>query len=151
MRKDHQFSYRNDKNVPDFDDSYLFTVMDAHCGLCSKGAKWIARNDKHEQFKIIPMQSDLGQALFQHYAIDPNDPASWLYVENGYPFTSLDATIQVGSRLGGVWHGLKILNLVPKFMRDKLYAMVARNRYRFFGRTDLCEMLDSEVQKRLLR
>lgn len=128
----------------------MFTVMDAHCALCARGARWIARNDRAGAFTIIPVQSELGGALMRHYGLDPADPVSWLYVEHGRAFTSLDALIRVGRRLGGVWRGLVVLRLLPRAVQDPLYRLVARNRYRLFGRADLCALPDPQVQKRLL-
>ena len=127
------------------------TVMDAHCAICARGAAWIARNDRDAAFTIVPMQSDLGQRLLRHHGLDPLDPLSWLYLEGGQAFTALDATIRVGQRLGGRWRGLALLWLLPKALRDRLYRLVAGNRYRLFGRADLCAMPDPAVQKRLWR
>ena len=128
----------------------IFTVMDAECSLCAKGAGWIARNDGPCEFRIIPAQSGPGRGLLEHYGLDPDDPASWLYVEDGKAFASLDALIQVGLRLGGVWKALIILRLIPRSIRDWLYRLVARNRYRLFGRAELCVLPDPEIRKRLV-
>ncbi|MEH6401910.1 MAG: DCC1-like thiol-disulfide oxidoreductase family protein, partial [Sneathiella sp.] len=121
-----------------------------HCALCARGAKWIAHNDHHGIFRIIPLQSDLGNALMIHYEIDPADPLSWLFVEDGCAYSSMDAVIRVGIRLGGIWKTLNILRLIPKRAQDYVYGLIARNRYRFFGKTDLCTIPDPEVRKRLL-
>lgn len=145
------FSYLHDETVPAFAAGDVFTVMDAKCALCSRGAAWIARHDKAQEFTIIPMQSEVGGALFSHYGLDPADPLSWLYVENGRAYTSLDAFIRVGGRLGGFWKSLALLRVLPVSIQDGLYGLVARNRYRLFGTTDMCALPDPEVQKRLLR
>ena len=128
----------------------IFTVMDAECSLCAKGAGWIARNDEAYEFRIIPAQSGPGRCLLEHYGLDPDDPASWLYVEDGKAFASLDALIRVGLRLGGIWKALIILRLIPRSIRDWLYQLVARNRYRLFGRAELCALPDPEIRKRLV-
>ena len=148
--KREPFSYLRDPSVTAFHAGDVFTVMDARCALCARGAAWIARHDTSQEFTIIPMQSDVGSALFAHYGLDPADPASWLYVENGCAYTSLDALIRVGARLGGIWKGLCLLWILPASVQDGLYRFVARNRYRVFGTTDLCALPDPEVQKRLL-
>jgi predicted DCC family thiol-disulfide oxidoreductase YuxK len=145
------FSYLQDKSVPGFAAGGVFTVMDARCSLCARGAAWIARHDKAQEFTLIPIQSEVGRALMVHYGLDPADPSSWLYVEVGRAHTSLDALIRVGRRLGGVWKGLGVLGVLPAALQDALYGWVARNRYRIFGTTDLCSLPDPEVQKRLLR
>ena len=145
------YSHRQDPTVPAFDDAGPRCVMDAHCALCARGARWIARRDKRQEFKIIPLQSDLGRALMVHYKMDPDDPTSWLYLEDGTPYTSLYAFTQVARRIGGIWHILRLLNLMPRGLQDPLYRAVARNRYRVFGRADLCAMPDPDVQSRLLQ
>ncbi len=151
MYLDHKpYSYRQDSAVSDFTDSGPVCVMDARCSLCAQGAKWIARNDRREEFRIVPLQSELGGALMCHYGMDPADPTSWLYLENGYAFASLDALMRVGRRLGGIWRVLAILRVIPRWARDPLYRWVARNRYRWFGTADLCALPDVDVQKRLM-
>ena len=144
------YSYRLDARVPEFSDRHPVTVMDARCSLCAKGARWIAHHDHREEFRIIPLQSDLGRALMSHYGIDPQDPSSWLLLEDGRAFSSLDAVIRVGGRLGGIWKLLGLLNLIPRFLQDKAYRLVARNRFKWFGTADLCSMPDQAVQKRLI-
>ena len=76
VRPDH--SYRSDPSVQDFDDDGPRTVMDERCGLCARGARWIARSDRKREFQIIPAQSELGVALFRHCGLDPLFPISWL-------------------------------------------------------------------------
>lgn len=61
------------------------------CVGCARGAKWIAHNDRIEDFKMGPLQSELGQALMIHYATDPTDPTSRLYLEEGRAYASPDA------------------------------------------------------------
>lgn len=146
-----RYSYRRDPSVPDFSAGEVMTVMDAHCSLCAKGAAWIARHDTRQEFTIIPMQSEIGSALMHHYGLDPSDPVSWLYIEDGYAYSSLDAVIRAGRRLGGIWNGLLFLRILPSSVRDMLYRWVARNRYQWFGRNAMCDLLDPQVQKRLLR
>jgi len=136
--------------MPD-DPGPIYVVMDAHCALCARGALWIARNDRAGVFRIVPVQTPFGRAALEAEGLDPDDPISWLYVEYGRAYTSLDAVIRVGWRLGGIWKALAVLRLVPPPMQDKLYRFVASRRYRWFGRADLCELPDPYVQRRLLR
>jgi predicted DCC family thiol-disulfide oxidoreductase YuxK len=144
------FSYRDDPAVPTFDDAGPRTVMDAQCGLCARGARWIARNDQDAAFRIIPMQSDLGRALFAHYDLDPDDPASWLFLDEGRGYTSLDAIMRVGRRLGGASRFLSLFAILPRPVQDAAYGAIARNRYRLSRRVELCALPDPDIQKRLL-
>jgi len=88
--------------------------------------------------------------LMRHYGLDPDDPLSWLFVENGLAFTSLDAVIRVGQRLGGVWRMLVLLRILPRKLQDALYGLVARNRVRISGTADLCNLPDPEIKRRLI-
>lgn len=151
LSKRPQFSYLKDSTVPAFEGGNVFAVMDAHCALCARGATWIARNDTRKEFTIIPVQSATGHALLHHYGLDPDDPTSWLYVEDGVAFCSMDGLMCAGFRLGGIYKLLSIMRVLPKFVQDFLYRFVARNRYKVFGSADMCALPDPEVQKRLLK
>ena len=143
-------SYRNDPAVPSFDDTRPLTVMDGECALCSTGARLIARFDKSGEIRICRAQTKLGHALLQHYGLSADDPESWLYIVDGRAYTSLDAMIRVGSRVGGVGKLLQPLRLLPRRLQDGLYQRLARNRYRLFGRTDMCEIPDPALRARLV-
>ena len=95
------YSYKTDPDVPDFDDSGPVTVMDGECAICSTGARLIARFDTREEFRICRIQTEPGGALMRHYGLDPDDPDSWLYLEDGLAYSSLDGMIRAGRRMGG--------------------------------------------------
>ncbi len=152
MRQNSSPIDRHAQSTPsDVSDIAHLTVMDANCAICARGARWIAKNDTRGEFRIVPMQSDLGRKLLVRHGLDPDDPSSWLYLDQGVPYSSLDAVIRVAGRLGGVWRALGVLRVLPKPVQDRLYYAVARNRYRLFGRADLCAMPDPAVQRRLLQ
>ncbi|MBT8077507.1 MAG: DUF393 domain-containing protein [Gammaproteobacteria bacterium] len=145
------YSFLDDASVPPFEPPDHFTVMDANCGLCAKGARWIAKNDRDRKFRIVPMQSELGAALMRHYGMSPDDPLSWLYVKEGRAYTSLDAIVRVGAELGGIWKALGVFRVLPRRVQDYLYGIVARNRYRFLGRASFCDIPDPDVQARIMQ
>lgn len=144
------YSYRADPAVPAFDDSRPVTVMDGECVLCSVGARLIARFDKAGEFRICRAQTKLGRFLLLHYGLSPDDPESWLYIVDGRAYTSLDAMIRAGNRVGGAGRMLQALRLMPRPLQDWLYRKLARNRYRLFGRTDLCSIPDPALRARLM-
>ncbi|MHA3979694.1 thiol-disulfide oxidoreductase DCC family protein [Halovulum sp. GXIMD14794] len=144
------YSYRSDPAVPVFDDSGPVTVMDGECVLCSVGARLIARHDRKGEFRICRSQSPLGRALLEHYGMDPADPESWLLIDGGIAHTSLDAMIRAGRRVGGVGLFLQPLQIIPRGVQDWLYRRLARNRYRLFGRTDICAIPDPALRARLM-
>jgi predicted DCC family thiol-disulfide oxidoreductase YuxK len=124
--------------------------MDGQCMLCSVGARLIARFDRAGEFRICRTQTPLGEALLRHYGLSPADPESWLYVVEGRAYTSLDAMIRAGRRVGGPGLLLQPLRLMPLALQDRLYRKLARNRYRLFGRTDMCSIPDPALRARLI-
>lgn len=145
------FTWRKDPAVPAFDDTVPLAVMDAECAICSWGARMIHRLDRAGRVRICPAQSPLGQALLAHHGFQPRDPASWLFLDQGRAHTDFDAVIHAGESFGGWGRMTSVLRLIPKPLRDRLYLGLARNRYRIFGRGDLCGLPDPGLQARILR
>ena len=142
------FSYRNHSSVPDFDDSKALFVFDGVCVLCSGGASWIMRHDGDARVNFTPGQEKLGQSLYAHYGIEMDE--SYLLIANGHAYTASRGYLELCRILGGWWQLFQIFAVVPERLRDWLYAIVARNRYRWFGKVDYCELLTQEQRKRLL-
>lgn len=145
------YSYRNDPAVPAFDDRTPVAVMDAECAICSWGARMIHRLDRAGTTRICPIQSPLGIALLTHYGLDPQDPASWLFLDGGTAHKDFQAVLHAGRRYGGLGYLTQTLRLIPRPLRDWLYRRLARNRYALFGRADLCALPDPALQRRILR
>lgn len=150
LTQNQPYSHRNDATVPEFEDDRCIVFMDGDCALCSRSSRIIARFDIRDEFLICTIQSPLGQAVISHYGLDPANPDSWLYLERGIPYTSLDAIARVGIRLGGFARLLCVLSWPPRSVQDWIYALIARNRYRILGRADLCVLPDPGVRRRLI-
>ena len=136
------------QQLPNFD---LLCIMDATCGLCAKMATRVAHNDRAQRYQILPIQSEQGQAIARHFGIDPNDPSSWILLTQDKARFGIKAFIEVGKDFGGIWSLFRILEILPSSWQQALYRTIATNRYRLFGRTDLCTLPDREVQWRLVK
>jgi predicted DCC family thiol-disulfide oxidoreductase YuxK len=144
------YSYRDDPAVPEFDDRQPIALMDGSCALCCLGARIIDRVDHSGEVRICPLQTPLGSALMRHYGLRVEDPDSWLLLENGIVLGELDAVMRLGRRSGGWGHLLRLPGVLPSRFRDALYRWVARNRYRWFGRADLCALPGARLRARLI-
>jgi predicted DCC family thiol-disulfide oxidoreductase YuxK len=142
------YSYRGDPAVPPFDDSRTLFVFDGVCVLCSGGASWVMRFDRRAKVNFAPMQGVLGQALYRHYGVAPNE--TYMLLANGRAFTASRGYLELCAIMGGFWHLLRVGALIPERWRDALYASTARNRYRWFGRVEYCALLTPEQRARLL-
>lgn len=143
-----RFSYRNDPTVPDFDDDKALFVFDGICVLCSGGASWIMRNDSRALVNFTPAQEALGRALYAHYNVEIDE--SYLLIAKGRAYTASRGYLELCRILGGWWHVLRMSVVIPERLRDWLYALIARNRYRLFGKAEYCALLTKEQRKRLL-
>ena len=143
-----RFSYREDRAVPAFDDSRALFVFDGVCVLCSGGAGWLMRHDRKALVRFAPAQAALGRALYAHYGVELNE--SYLLIADGGAYTASRGYIELCRILGGWWSPLRVAAVIPEGLRDWLYAAIARNRYRWFGKADYCAMLTPEQRGRLL-
>jgi len=132
-------------NWPD-DDVILY---DGVCVFCSRWVRFVIARDHARRFRFTPIQSAYGTRLARAFGIDPADPDTNAVVHGGSAHLKSDAALTVLSQLPG-WGWTRGLFAVPKPLRDAVYSLVARNRYRIFGRYDVCFVPDAELRKRVL-
>jgi predicted DCC family thiol-disulfide oxidoreductase YuxK len=142
------YSYRSDPDVPAFDDSHPLFVFDGTCVLCSTGAAWLMRHDRQGRIAFTSAQGELGTALYRHFGREMDQ--TYLLVADGVAYGESDGYLRLARALGGAWRAATALRLVPRFLRDAAYRVVARNRYRWFGRAESCALLSPEQRGRLL-
>lgn len=113
-------------------------VFDGVCALCSRWVRFLLRFDRRGRYCFAAMQGRNGRALLLRHGLDPNDPLSFLLLEQDRAWTDTDAILRVLTGLGGGWRLAGLLRAVPGPLRDRAYRALARNRYRWFGRHDAC-------------
>jgi predicted DCC family thiol-disulfide oxidoreductase YuxK len=128
------------------DDVILY---DGVCIFCSRWVRFVATRDVAQRFRFTPIQSDYGTRLAKTFGIDPNDPDTNAVVHGGIAYLKSDAALTVLASLPG-WHWTRALRRVPKPLRDAVYSLVARNRYRIFGKYDVCFVPDAAMRARVL-
>jgi predicted DCC family thiol-disulfide oxidoreductase YuxK len=125
-------------------------VFDGVCALCNGWVRFLLRHDRRERYRFAAMQTPAGRALLAANGLDPDDPSSFLLIENGRAWTDTDAIRRVVAGLGGVWRVAHVLALLPSSVRDRIYRTIARNRYRWFGRHETCFLPTPEQRTRFL-
>lgn len=113
-------------------------VFDAECVLCSANAQFVLKHDRGRRFRLASMQGGVGAALYRRFGIDPADPDTLILVEGDRVRRDSDAVIAIYTGLGWPWRVAGMLRVVPRALRDPVYRLVARNRYRLFGRRATC-------------
>ena len=128
------------------DDVILY---DGVCIFCSRWIRFIATRDTSKRFRFTPIQSDYGARLAQAFGIDPDDPDTNAVIHGGAAYFKSDAALTVLSHLPG-WKWTRVFFAVPKRMRDAVYNLVAKNRYRIFGKYEQCFVPDSDMRERVI-
>lgn len=139
----------------DSTDSGAIIVFDGVCVLCNGWVRLLLRHDRKRRYRFAAMQAPAGRALLVAHGLDPDDPTSFLLIEHDRepaPRISQGVTairrVLVG--LGGAWRLLAVAAVVPRVIGEPLYGLLARNRYRLFGRHDACAMPDPADTVRFL-
>ena len=144
------YSYRADPAVPDFDDDNSLVVFDGDCGFCARDIRFLLRQDRKARYRFTSCQSELGTGLLRHFGHRTDDYDTSLLVEEGRAYAKSDGVIRSVVGLGGAWRLVSALLLFPRPLRDALYDVVARNRMRIAGRTDVCDVPAPEHRARFL-
>lgn len=125
-------------------------LFDAECILCSANAQFVLSQDRSKRFRLASMQGEVGSALYRRFGIDPGDPDTMIVVDGERMLRDSDAVLAIYAGLGWPWKALAVLGFAPRFIRDPLYRLIARNRYRIFGKRDRCWLPSPEFRDRLL-
>jgi predicted DCC family thiol-disulfide oxidoreductase YuxK len=144
------YSYRQDSAVPPFADDKPIIIFDGLCVLCSTSAAFVLRHDKAGAFRLLAAQSPLGTAFYSHYGLDPRNYETMILVADGVAFFKSEAAIRIAKGLGLPWSLAVISRVVPRALRDRFYAWVARNRLKWFGRRESCYRPDPRHADRFL-
>jgi predicted DCC family thiol-disulfide oxidoreductase YuxK len=128
------------------DDVILY---DGVCVFCSRWVRFVATRDVAQRFRFTAIQSGYGTRLARAFGIDPGDPDTNAVVQGGVAYFKSDAALTVLSSLPG-WRWVRVLRAVPKPLRDAVYGLFARNRYRIFGKHDRCFVPDAEMKARVI-
>lgn len=125
-------------------------LFDAECVLCSAWADFMIKHDQHCQFKLVSVQSNLGQQLLTRYHFPTDQIETMLLLEKGQCYTESTAFLRIMQRLDFPYRSLKYARLVPQAIRDFAYRRIALNRYRLFGKTEQCYVVTPDIQQHFL-
>jgi predicted DCC family thiol-disulfide oxidoreductase YuxK len=126
-------------------------VYDGVCVLCCAGLRWILRHDKKSRWRFVAMQSQRGARALTDAGISALAPTSFVVLYGGECYIESDACLVIARDIGGIYATLAaVCWLLPKAIRDAAYLLVARNRYRWFGRRQSCYVPTANESHRYL-
>jgi predicted DCC family thiol-disulfide oxidoreductase YuxK len=134
--------------VPAWPDDDII-LYDGVCIFCSSWVRFVAKRDVAKRLRFTPIQSEYGSRLARHFGIDPDDPDTNAVIHGGAAYFKSDAALTVLSQLPG-WSWVRVLFAVPAALRNPVYNLIARNRYRIFGRSEACMVPDASLRERVI-
>lgn len=132
------------------DDDRAVVLFDGVCNLCNGSVQFILKRDPHGRFRFASLQSDAGRGLLHAHGLPADALESVVLVEDGRAWTRSDAALRIARGLSGGWRAAGVLRVVPRPLRDAVYGLVARNRYRWFGKRESCMIPTPEWRARFL-
>jgi predicted DCC family thiol-disulfide oxidoreductase YuxK len=133
--------------APDEPDGLI--LFDGVCVFCSRWVRFVIDRDPERRFRFVAIQSEPGRALAARFGINPDAPETNAVVWGGRIFFKSDAALTVLGALKAT-RPLGGLKVAPRWLRDPAYDLIARNRYRVFGRTETCMVPSADDRSRFI-
>ncbi len=128
----------NDLSAPGLDQDDQVVLFDAVCKLCSAWATFLIHHDRSRRYKLASVQSEAGKRLLDWCGLPTAEYNTLVLIKEGKFFVRSDAVIQIVSGLPFPWSLARVGRIIPRPIRDWAYDKIARNRYRWFGKYDVC-------------
>lgn len=127
-------------------------LFDGLCNLCEASVQFVIKYDKDDVFRFVSLQSELGQKIITHIGINAKNIDSVVLYQPGvaYYYKS-NAALQIVRSLGGVFHLGTVFRIIPTGFRNFIYDYVARNRYRWYGKKEVCLTPTAALEARFLQ
>jgi predicted DCC family thiol-disulfide oxidoreductase YuxK len=130
------------------DHDHPVILFDGICNLCNRSVQFVIKRDKRKIFRFAPLQGKYGQQLLKKFQIDSTDLNSFVLVEGDRVYRRSSAALRVSRQLAGGWKLLYGLMIIPPFIRNGVYNLIARNRYKWFGKKNECMIPTPDLKSR---
>jgi predicted DCC family thiol-disulfide oxidoreductase YuxK len=131
-------------------NKHKIILFDGVCNLCNESVKIVIKNDKKDIFQFTALQSDLGIKMATQYGIDIAKTDSILLIDQDRIHVKSTAALRIARHLSGGYPLLYGFMIVPSFIRNWVYDIIAKNRYKWFGRKDSCMIPTPELKNKFL-
>ncbi|MEZ4804036.1 MAG: DCC1-like thiol-disulfide oxidoreductase family protein [Bacteroidia bacterium] len=123
--------------------------FDGYCNLCSSSVQWIIKNDLNNTFQFAPLNGETAKKIIEDEDILKEDSII-LFLNNKFYLRST-AVLKIAAKLKYPSRFLSVFLIVPVFIRNWVYQIVARNRYKWFGKKEVCWIPSEELNIKFLK
>ena len=131
-------------------NSEAIILFDGVCNFCSGSVQFIIKRDPSGYFRFAALQTAAGEKVMKDNGIGDDRPESIILVENGRVWYRSSAALLIARRLSRGWSLFYAFIIIPPLIRDFFYNIIARNRYRWFGKKDVCFVPTEEIRSRFI-
>ena len=125
-------------------------LFDGVCNLCNRSVQFILKKDKRKKFLFATLQGTKGREILQKFSLPANYLNSFILADGEKIYTKSTAALRMLKILGRGWNLFYMFIIIPPFIRDTVYNMIAKYRYKWFGKKDLCMVPGPEVRERFI-
>ncbi len=125
-------------------------IFDGVCNFCNAIVNFIIRQDKKNVFLFTALQSESGKKLMEQYQINWQQTDSFVLIEKNKAYTKSNAALRLYNKLPWYWKWTQLLWIFPRFIRDWVYGIIAKNRYKWWGKRKECMVPTPELKKKFL-
>lgn len=126
-------------------------LFDGVCNFCDASVQFIIRRDPRAKFRFAALQSEFAQKALTKNQLNTEKFDSIVLLEEGKVYQKSTAALRIARRLNGLWPLLYGFIILPAFFRNVFYDIIARNRYRWFGKKDQCMIPGPEIRMRFIQ
>jgi predicted DCC family thiol-disulfide oxidoreductase YuxK len=125
-------------------------IFDGVCNFCNASVNFMMARDSRNHFLFTANQMDSGRELLTHFGLNPDEVHTVYLVEDGKIYEKSTAALRIARRLNTPWNWAYIFVVIPRFIRDAVYNLIASNRYSWFGKKDQCRLPSPEERARFI-
>jgi len=126
-------------------------LFDGVCNLCDSSIQFIIKHDKNDLFRFVALQSDLGQEITKYIGVDITKTDSIILYEPGKAYYyKAEAALKIAKELGGIYRAISWFSILPKSISNIVYDYIAKNRYKWYGKKDVCMIPTPELKAKFL-
>jgi predicted DCC family thiol-disulfide oxidoreductase YuxK len=125
-------------------------LFDGKCKLCDFSVNFLLDRDDKDIFRFCTIQSDVGKEILKYHKLPENDISTVVLIENDKAYTKSTAALQSINKIKRPWKYISYLLIIPQFIRDPIYDVIAKNRYHMFGQNTKCRIMTDDIKHKFI-
>jgi len=124
--------------------------FDGVCNLCNSTVQFLLKIDKYQRLQFCSLQGEAAKKILPAYQISTEKLSSIIFIHDNKAYTESSAVLEIFRVVGGLWICMYVFKIIPAFIRNAFYRLIAHYRYQWFGKKDQCMIPPASVQSRFL-